>query len=158
VESRKAWRNRGPAAGEGILVLLEALRDGLAADGVGLFDDDRADPGQPAVNFWQAFEGRPCAAVDWDDWYRQLRRHERVETTCRCGGTHHLYGFLLHGRWALLVVAPPPLRAPGAAAIASSLKALAAKLPPARDREKAATARTPAPEEPLLWWVRKGPQ
>jgi hypothetical protein len=143
---------------EGILALLEALREGLAAEGVGLFDDDRADPAQPAVNFWQAFEGRPCAAVDWEDWYRRLRRDERVETTCRCGGTHHLYGFLLHGRWALLVVAPPPLRAPGAAAIASSLKALAAKLPPAKDREKAALTGAPAAGEPLLWWVRKGPQ
>jgi hypothetical protein len=164
VQTRKAWRNRGPEAAEGVLALLEALRDGLGAEGVGLFDDDRADSGRAPgpVNFWQAFDDRPCAAIDWERWYRELRSEERVETVCGCGRAHHLYGFLIHGRWALLLVVPPALRPLGAAAIASSVRALASRLPPAKNREKTARRAPgdapPAASEPLLWWVRKGPQ
>jgi hypothetical protein len=134
VETRKAWRNREPSAGEGVLALLEALREGVGADGVGLFDDDRADPSQQAslVNFWHAFDGKLCAAMNWDEWYRDLRENKRVETACVCGGAHHLHGFLIHDRWALLLVAPPALRIQGAAAVASSVKALADRLPPGR--------------------------
>jgi hypothetical protein len=165
VLSRKAWRNRAPSAGEGVLALLEALREGLGADGVGLFDDDRADPSQPLspVNFWHAFEDRPCAAIDWAGWYRELRRNERVETICGCGEAHHLCGFLIHGRWALLLVAPPDLQSAGAAAIASSVRALAARLPPAKDRVKT-TDTVPDDRERtstsggLPWWVRRKPQ
>jgi hypothetical protein len=160
METRKAWRNREVSAGQGVLALLEALRDGLGAQGVGLFDDDRGDPSGAASppNFWDAFDERPCAEIDWDLWYRELRTNERVETTCGCGGAHHLCGFLIHGRWALLLIAPPALPASAAAAIASSVRALADKLPPARpparsnprdDRNDGA-----APGG-LLWWVPK---
>lgn len=170
VETRKAWRNRDASAGESVLALLEGLRQGLGAQGVGLFDDDRADrdPESPrgALNFWDAFEQRPCAGIDWNAWYRELRRSQRVDTTCGCGEAHHLYGFLIHGRWALLLVAPPALRSDGPAAIASSLKALADRLPPAKT---AAEWDAAAPYEPEsdssrvatgapVWWVRKPPQ
>jgi hypothetical protein len=177
VQSRKSWRNREPSAGEGVLALLETLRNGLGAQGVGLFDDDRADPNpdarRSALNFWDAFDERPCAQIDWDSWYQSLRRDQRVETTCGCGGAHHLYGFLIHGRWALLLVAPPALPPDGVAAIASSLKALTATLPPAKTAaEWDAIARYEGdPESPTtrattsatttdrpLWWVRKLPQ
>jgi hypothetical protein len=165
VLTRKAWRNRGPSAGEGVLALLEALRDGLGAEGVGLFDDDRADPSQQLnpVNFWHAFEDGPCATIDWAGWYRELRRNERVETICGCGEAHHLCGFLIHGRWALLLVAPPALQSAGAAAIASSVRALAAMLPPAKDREKTAgggldDGERESTAEGVPWWVRREPQ
>jgi hypothetical protein len=166
VPSRKEWRNREPSAGQSVLALLEALREGLGAQGVGLFDDDRADPGRQPPNFWDAFEERPCAEIDWGSWYRQLRYTGRVETICGCGGGHHLLGFLMHERWALLVVAPPSLQASVAAAIASSVKALAAQLPPAKRPDPLRPAAQPEEGEPrspegsggLLWWVRKGPQ
>lgn len=186
MESRKAWRNRESSAGEGVLALLESLRDGLGAQSVGLFDDDRADPERPtgALNFWDAFDERPCADIDWEAWYRELRTRERVETTCGCGGEHRLCGYLIHERWALLLVAPPALAPGGAAAIASSLRALAARLPPGKgqadhlhhdagatvgrtgDSDGGAAGDTPATGAPeavartggLLWWVRKAPQ
>ena len=90
VESRKGWRNRDPGANEAVLALLEALRSGLGADTVGLFDDDRGDraaagAAPEALNFWDAFDGLPCGGIDWQAWYQDLRRQQRVETTCTCG-------------------------------------------------------------------------
>lgn len=167
MQSRKAWRNRGPEAAEGVLALLEALRTGIGAEAIGLFDDDRTDPAtDPSPpSFWNAFDGRKCAAIDWDAWYRELRKAERVHTGCGCGQGHLLSGFLIHGRWALLLVAPPALPAEGAAAIASALKALSARLPPSKEREQAGTPATtgeadapPRELEPLVWWARKDPQ
>jgi hypothetical protein len=165
VPSRKEWRNREPSAGQSVLALLEALREGLGAQGVGLFDDDRADPGRQPPNFWDAFEERPCAEIDWGSWYRLLRHDGRVDTTCGCGGGHRLLGFLMHDRWALLIVAPPSLDASVAAAITSSVRALAAQLPPGKQPDPRAPA-VPEVDESLrssgsgglLWWVRKGPQ
>jgi hypothetical protein len=169
VQTRKAWRNRGPEAGERVLALLEALRSGLGVEAVGLFDDDRTDPERDPSppNFWSAFQGSACAAIDWDDWYATLRRAGRALATCGCGAGHALSGFLIHGRWALLVLAPPVPPAETAAAVASALHALAAQLPPAKDREdpRARTAGPPgesdAPPrevEALVWWAGKDPQ
>jgi len=174
VESRKAWRNRDVTAGEGVLALLEALRMGLGADSVGLFDDDRAEPeraaGGGALNFWDSFGERPCAEIDWEGWYRTLRADKRVDTTCHCGGQHRLCGFLIHGRWILLLVAPPGLPAGGAVTIASSLRALAEKLPPAMtpdEQRQAGLGAEPNPEETApvdpalagpIWWVRRRPE
>ena len=170
MESRKGWRNRDSSAGEGVLALLEALRDGLGAQSLGLFDDDRGDPNpeslRGSLNFWDAFEQRPCGAIDWDRWYLELKKNGRVETDCGCGGGHHLSGYLIHGRWALLLVAPVALPSGGATVIASCLKALAAKLPPgktAHERE-AANQYDPRPEASAgasggpVWWVRKRPE
>jgi hypothetical protein len=159
MESRKAWRNREPSAGQGVMALLEALREGLGAQGVGLFDDDRGDPSglRSPPSFWDAFEQAPCAEIDWAAFYQELRQHDRVETTCGCGGAHHLFGFLLHGRWALLLVAPPTLPSGAAAVIASAVGALAARLPPGKDADGGEGAReaTPAPAGGPLWWVSK---
>jgi hypothetical protein len=157
------------------MALLEALRHALGADAVGLVDDDRADPdldaaaATSALNFWEAFDRQPCDEIDWDQWYRQLRTTERAEITCGCPGAHHLHGFLIHARWALLLVAPPVLDPSGAAAIASSLRALADRLPPARSAEEAEQiarydspsnddAFAPTATDPRGWWVRKLPQ
>lgn len=157
-----------------MLALLEALRQGLGAQSVGLFDDDRADPDpdspRGALNFWDAFDQRPCGDIDWDRWYRDLRKHERVDTVCGCAEDHHLRGYLIHRRWALLLVAPLALPSGGATAIASSLKALAAKLPPDRSAlERDAVNKYDRQLEPPagaadgptggpVWWVRKPPQ
>jgi hypothetical protein len=162
--TRKAWRNREVSAGEGVLALLEALREALSAQAVGLFDDDRGDPtGQSTPpSFWEAFDEPPCAEIDWARWYQALRRDGRVETTCGCGAAHHLRGFLIHGRWALLLVAPPALSPHAAAAIASSVRALAARLPPSRpailDDEAPPSPPRPQASGGLLWWVRKARQ
>jgi hypothetical protein len=169
LETRKAWRNRDTSSGEGVLALLEALRHGLGAESVGLFDDDRADPdpgAEPgALNFWDSFGERPCAEIEWDAWYRALRAQKRVDTTCHCGRGHRLCGFLIHDRWVLLLVAPPVLPSAGAAAIASSMRALAEKLPPGMTPDERRQAHfasgddlsTPATEAPTVpvWWVRK---
>jgi hypothetical protein len=163
VPTRKEWRNREPSAGERVVGLLEALREGLGAQGVGLFDDDRSEPDRQPPNFWDAFDQRPCAEIDWAAWYQALRAQGRVETTCGCGGAHHLLGFLIHQRWALLIIAPPSLQASVASAIASSVQALAAQLPPARKPSDLITVEederpAPAGSGGLLWWVRKAPQ
>jgi hypothetical protein len=162
VPTRKEWRNREPSAGERVMALLETLREGLGAQGVGLFDDDRSEPDRPPPDFWDAFDQRPCAEINWAAWYTTLRAHGRVETRCGCGGEHHLLGFLIHQRWALLIVAPPSLEASVAAAIASSVKALTAQLPPAKapsDVLNSGDGERPAPTSGRpLWWVRKAPQ
>ena len=170
VESRKAWRNRKQFAGEGVLALLEALRNGAGAESAGLFDDDRADPvpgpGVAALNFWDAFDLPSCATIDWDHWYRELKTNDRVETSCGCAQGHRLCGFLIHGRWGLLLVVPSTLPGEGAAAVASALRALAAKLPPARtaqERLEAApydgdSGSTAGVAGGPAWWIRKLPQ
>jgi hypothetical protein len=102
--------------------VLDALRDGIGAEALGLFDDDRGDRaadgdaatarlGEP--NFWEAFDGLPCAEVDWRSWYRRLRSDGQVESTCSCGQAHRLSGYLIHDRWALLLVTSHTWR-PGA--------------------------------------------
>ena len=153
------------------MALLEALRNGAGAESAGLFDDDRADPmpasgGGAGLNFWDAFDLPACAAIDWDHWYRELKTNDRVETLCGCEQAHRLCGFLIHGRWGLLLVVPSSLPGDGAAAIASSLRALADKLPPARtpqQRLEAArydgdTASGAGASAGPAWWVRKLPQ
>jgi len=181
VESRKAWRNRERFADESVLALLEALRKGAGAESAGLFDDDRADPvpgpGDGALNFWDAFDLPPCAAIDWEQWYRELKTNDRVETLCGCDQRHRLCGFLIHGRWGLLLMVPSSLPGAGAAAIASSVRALAAQLPPARTEQERSqisryqdgddtgkdtgkdtrSAGSSAAGGPA-WWVRKRPQ
>jgi hypothetical protein len=161
---------------EGVLAVLDALRTGIGAEAIGLFDDDRAETGagraQTPPNFWDAFGELPCAGLDWRAFYLELKTTRSVDLRCACEVGHRLHGFLLHGRWVLLLVAPPAL-APGAAAvIASAVKALADKLPPARP-EGTTGAGTPHPADddgfadapsrmPVggapLWWVRKARQ
>ena len=156
--------------------MLDALRDGIGAEALGLFDDDRgdrlaadADDAPPAraggsqPNFWEAFDGLPCAEVDWGSWYRRLRRDGQVESTCSCGLAHRLSGYLIHDRWALLLVTSHTWHTGAAAAVSSAVKLLGDKLPRAHRRDPVAAqfqARLDAePGEPpaagALWWVRK---
>ena len=98
-------------------------------------------------------------------WYRDLRKDGRVETACGCGEGHRVCGFLIHGRWALLLVAAATVNPGGPAAIASSLRALAAMLPPGRTPEERELLRKYDPEADVppdasgrpVWWVRKLP-
>ena len=150
--------------------LLEALRNGFGADAAGLFDDDRADleaGGRPgAINFWDSFGERGCAPPDWESWYRELRAQGQVDSACPCGAGHQLHGSMINGRWVLLVVVPPVLPKGGEAAIASSLRALSDRLPPAmtaEERRQLELAREldealpPTPTDAPVWWVRKRP-
>lgn len=154
--------------------MLDALRDGIGAEALGLFDDDRGDrpsdgdapgpsPASGEPNFWEAFDGLPCAEVDWRSWYRQLRSEGQVESTCSCGQAHRLSGYLIHDRWALLLVTSHTWQPGAAAAVSSSVKLLADKLPLAHKRDPMAVelqarlhavdSEPPAPG--AMWWVRK---
>jgi len=150
--------------------LLEALRNGFGADAAGLFDDDRADRESAgrlgAINFWDSFGERGCAPLDWESWYQTLRSQGHIDSTCPCGGAHHLHGSMINGRWVLLVVVPSVLPKGGQAAVASSLRALSDRLPPAmtaEERRQLELAREldealpPAPTDAPVWWVRKRP-
>lgn len=151
--------------------LLEALRHGFGADAAGLFDDDRSDlegerPG--AINFWDSFGERACTPADWEGWYRTLRAEGHVDSACRCGGPHLLHGSMINGRWVLLVIVPPELPNGGQVTIASALRALSDRLPPAMtpdERRQMELAReldeaVPAARTPTdapVWWIRKRP-
>jgi hypothetical protein len=118
VTSSKRPHRLEPSERQEVMAVVDALRDGIGAEAVGLFDDDRAQlhasshPAHP--NFWEAFGGLPCLEGDWSSWYLELRTNKRVDTTCACGAGHRLCGYLVHDRWALLVVAHASL-IPGAA-------------------------------------------
>ena len=154
------------------MALLEALRNGFGADAAGLFDDDRADgedgARSSALNLWDSFGEHACAPEAWESWYATLRAEGRVESACRCGRPHRLYGSMIHDRWALLVVVPPQLPNGGPAAIVSSLRALSERLPPAMtpdERRQLSLAReldeavptARAPTDAPVWWIRKRP-
>lgn len=170
MESRTRWRKRSPGVQEGVVAILDALRGGIGAEALGLFDDDRAQlsPLQKdaQLNFWEAFGDLPCIRPDWNAWYRELKANKSVSSPCACGADHRVQGFLIHDRWALLLVADADLG--DAAIVLSSLKALADKLPPARgpSAEPTADDELGAGDLPAmlgadaapLWWVRKARQ
>ena len=177
VDSKRSGRLEGKAREE-VSSVLDALRDGIGAEALGLFDDDRGDRPEPDAhgaptlaasaganhpNFWEAFDGLPCAEVDWRHWYHQLRTAGRVESTCSCGSAHRLGGYLIHGRWALLLVTSRSWEPGAVAAISSAIKLLSDKLPPAHKRDPLAQqlkARAEAEDAGLasagtVWFVRK---
>ena len=169
MESRTRWRKREPGVQEGVVAILDALRAGIGAEALGLFDDDRAElsPLQKdaQLNFWEAFGDLPCIRLDWNHWYVELKASKSVATACACGQGHRVQGFLIHDRWALLMVAPATLGDGGAAVVLSAIKALSDKLPPAKgpsfepvsDDELAAgdVPTLPGAGAGPLWWVRK---
>jgi hypothetical protein len=160
VTSRKEWRNRDAGLVDGVMALLDGLRAGLQADVVALVDDDRSEPdGAAPPSFWEPLGRGRCAETAWEGWYRALRADARADVACACGAGHRLQGFLIHDRWALLVVPGGPVRSDGVAAIASCVRALAERLPPGRGHERAALEEEgpPVEGEPLVWWVRRQP-
>jgi hypothetical protein len=170
VETRSRWRKGEPGTREGVIAVLDALRDGIGAEALGLFDDDRGDltasPQAPQLNLWEAFGGLRCVDGDWAAWYAGLKRDGQVESVCACGAGHKVYGFFIHERWALLLVAPAVLPVGTAAAISSGVKTLAERLPPARkpdpnpvnvpggDALEDLHDARPAAIPPPIWWVR----
>ncbi len=159
VESRTRWRKGEPGTREGVVAVLDVLREGIGAEALGLFDDDRATSEAP-LNLWEAFGGLGCidlAWPGWNDWYLVLKRDQQAETTCTCGAEHRVRGFLLHDRWVLLAVTPAVLAPQAPAALLSALRALGEKLPPGRS----APAFELPDVDPLgggqspLFWVRK---
>lgn len=145
------------------MALLDGLRAGLQSDVVALFDDDRSDPaGAPPLNFWDALDRGPCADIAFDGWYRTLRAEGKADEACGCGAGHRLQGYLIHHRWALLVIPAGPVRSDGVAAIASCVRALADCLPPGRQPDPVAQELTDEDgatdrHDPLIWWVRRQP-
>lgn len=114
--------------------VLAALKHGIGAAAVGIFDDDRtrmylSSEASPTV-FWDSLRAMPCLKVDWPSWYRELRGTKRRSAGCGCSGAHAVHGLLLHERWILLVVAGGPLF-PGAESVMSSAAGLIAGLLPA---------------------------
>jgi hypothetical protein len=144
---------------------LGALKEGIGAEAVAVFDDDRAGiyiSGEASLAaFWDAFRTMPCLEVDWGSWYRDLRGSKRLATRCRCGRGHALFSFLIHERWALLVVAGGPL-VPGAESVmASAAHVIAGLLPATRVKVPPGGGRGggggpgPARVGIPLWWVLK---
>jgi hypothetical protein len=156
---------------EGVVAILDALRNGIGAEALGLFDDDRVQisPLQKdaQLNFWEAFGDLACIKLDWNHWYVELKASKSVATICACGAGHRVQGFLIHDRWALLMVAPAELADGGAAIVLSAIKALGEKLPPAMgpsaepmggDDQDLGAGDLPAVQGAnpgTLWWVRK---
>ncbi len=151
---------------EGVVGLLDALREGLGAEALALFDDDRAepdaasDPGQ--LSFWDAFAGLPCVELDWRDHYAALRTTKRFEATCACAERHRIDGFLIHDRWVLILVRPAQLTAGAVAVYMSGIGALADRLPPGKPPEGPSDAWYREPSQPKaggarlpIWWVRR---
>ena len=148
--------------------MLDALRDGVGAEAVGLFDDDRADlhpsPHATQLNLWEAFGGLRCVDLDWSVWHAQLKAEKRFETVCACGAEHRVIGTFIHERWALLLVLPAELATGAAASIASGIKTLAERLPPGKalDPNSAGLPEADSAFDPVgapihsapVWWVR----
>ena len=139
-----------------------ALKAGVDAMAVALFDDDRvrihASSETPPDAFWNIFGGITCLEVDWGTWYRELRATRQHKATCSCGERHRLYGLVIRERWILLIVAPgEPV--PGIESVFSSAASVLMKLLPshrARARSRGPTGGSgPAQLGIPLWWRRK---
>ena len=61
---------------DSVVGILVALKDGIGAAAVGVFDDDQGrmlvSTEFPPAAFWRAFKGLGCGQP-WDAWYRDLR-------------------------------------------------------------------------------------
>ncbi len=160
MESRTRWRKDEPGLRKRVQALVEALRQGVGAQSVALFDDDRAallpEP-SASLCFWDAFCQAPCVGVGWNETYAQLRSTGHFEHPCTCGA-HTISGFVIHGRWVLLLIAPRVLDSGAALALSSGLKGLAQHLPPCRPADPVADQHREPPSSGLvdrpLWWVR----
>jgi hypothetical protein len=71
---------------EQIQSAIDALKVGVGATAIALFDDDEArihaSTTMPATDFWSAFGRMTCLRVDWQRWYRTLRSVRHHEVTC----------------------------------------------------------------------------
>jgi hypothetical protein len=129
------------ARGEAVDVveLLQALKLGVGARAVGVYDDDlgrlHASSEPSAEAFWSegvAVHRCLLQKVDWDGWYRELcwAKHRREQ--CDCAGQHALHGLFIHGRWSLLVVTVGAVPSVAPALMMSVALLLSRHLPRAR--------------------------
>ena len=140
-----------------------ALKGGIDASAIALFDDDRvriyASTETPPDAFWNVFDGMTCLQVNWKAWYRELRANRQQKAMCTCDGRHVLYGVVVHERWILLVVARGT-QVPGVESVFSSTATVLSRLLPtqrARAGSRGPAGGGPPPAElgiPLWWRLR----
>src|SRR6185436_17518115 len=115
--------------------ILLALKEGLGAVAVGVFDNDRATiylSSEPsAAAFWERLRELTCLELDWGAWYQALRESRHLTTSCSCGA-HGVHSLVLHERWVLMVVARAPLVTVTDLVMVSAAKVLAPLLASAR--------------------------
>jgi hypothetical protein len=154
---------------EQIQSAIDALKVGLGATAIALFDDDEAriyaSTTVPVTDFWNAFGGIACLHVDWQEWYRKLRTVRQHQVTCSCPGGHSVHGILVHERWVLLMVADETLDPMSDFLLSSAANVLAGLLPTVRSRggpagpagPRGPSGGGPGPAELAipLWWLRK---
>jgi hypothetical protein len=149
-----------------IKALLTALKAGIEAEAVAVFDARRGDlhasSEATSATFWNAFGTSVCWDVDWGDWDRELLASKRSLVSCGCGN-HSVEARLIHERWVLLVLADGPL-VTGAGSVVSHAVRILARLLPAR-REGGALPPSgggrgvggsgPAEHGGAAWWIRR---
>ena len=157
---------KGPNAAE-IRALLEALKTGIEAKVVGIFDGARSwlhsssekSPG----TFWSGFNELRCLRADWGDWDRELLETGRARVDCQCGA-HAVDAFLFHNRWILIVLANGSLVTGAETVIFHALDVLKQLLPARRVRRSPAPpagsgpgggGQGPAELGIPVWWIRK---
>jgi hypothetical protein len=157
---------KGPNAAE-IRALLEALKAGIEAKVVGIFDGARAwlhsssekSPG----TFWSGFNELGCLRADWGAWDRELLETGRARVDCQCGA-HAIDAFLFHNRWILIVLANGDLVTGAETVILHALDVLKQLLPARPIRRSSAPpagsgpaggGQGPAELGIPVWWIRK---
>jgi hypothetical protein len=146
--------------------LLVALKAGIEAEAVAVFDARRGDlhasSEATSATFWNAFGTSVCWDVDWGDWDRRLLTSMRSLVSCGCGN-HSVEARLIHGRWVLLVLADGPL-VTGAESVVSHAVRILTRLLPARGEGgalppsgggRAGGAASPVEPELPAWWIRR---
>jgi hypothetical protein len=147
--------------------LLTALKEGIDAAAIGVFDGRRGDMHASSemtlAAFWDTFSANDCWDVDWGDWDRELLTAKRAAVSCGCGG-HSVLAFLIHDRWALLVLARGSLITGAGAVVVTAVKILTRLLPATRSKGsvlppygggRGGGGSGPAELGIPVWWVRR---
>jgi len=143
-----------------ITALLGALKEGIEARAIGLFDvrhgELRAANTVRTSGFWDAFAGIDCLEVDWGDWDRELLVSKRAVVRCACS-RHFVEAYLIHERWALIVLASGPLPSWAEAVIAHALALTTEMLPAGRGASAQARGAASGTAELGIptWWSRR---
>jgi hypothetical protein len=151
-----------------INAVLEALKTGIDAIVVGIFDGGRgwlhASSEKSPGTFWDSFHEIPCLEADWGDWDRELLASAYARVDCRCG-THRIEAFMFHKRWILIVLSASRFVVGADRVVAHVLEILKHLLP------AAPVGRLPSPpvgggstgggQGPAelgipVWWIRDG--
>jgi hypothetical protein len=148
-----------------ICQIVAALKAGVGAAAVGVFDDDcavmYATSEASDKAFWNTLRGIGCMR-NWGGWYRDLRSAKHLVATCACVPEHAIHAHLIHERWVVLVLFEGSPAAFSDAVMASAFRLLERFLgakrvkhgtPPRGPRGGGGgeAARLGIP----LWWVRR---